>query len=118
MSELVKERIIKLNGKDFKLRFDFLAITEFEKSTGKNFFKIGTGFSATDTVSLIRSMIISGGEKISFEDVARGMSPSNMVEINSVINDLVSDGKVKPEGTVENTGQVGSDNPLEEKHQI
>ncbi len=114
MSELVKEKTIRLNGKDFKLRFDFLAITEFEKSTGKNFFKIGTGFSGTDTVFLIQSMIISGGENITFKEVAKGMSPSNMAEINTIINELIADGKVKNE---ENTATVGSIVPLEEKHQ-
>lgn len=115
MSSIVKEKKINLNGKEYNLRFDFLAIAEFEKNTGKNFFKIGKEFSATDTVSLLQSMIISGGQKISFEDTARGMSPNNMSEINEVIEELISDGKIKKEDT--GNSAVGSGDPLEEKPQ-
>jgi hypothetical protein len=112
MSELVKETKLNLSGNEYTLKFNFKTILNFEKVTGKNFFKLGGEFSATDLITLLWAMLISGGNTITIDKTAEIVDLSNIGEINRAINELV---KVGMPASKETAG--GENLPLEQKPQ-
>jgi hypothetical protein len=92
MSQFVADKKINLNGAEYTLKFNFKTILNFEKATGKNFFKLGGDFSGTDIITLLWAMLISGGHTIDIEKTAEIVDFSNIGEINKIINELVKSG--------------------------
>lgn len=82
MSNLIKEKVIKINDKEFKLKFNFRVMMVFEKESNKKFFSfidslasdskkdtnILDRVSAEDLANLFYAFLIGGGNNISKEE--------------------------------------------------
>lgn len=79
MSNLIKEKVIKINDKEFKLKFNFRVMMVFEKESNKKFFSfidslasdskkdvnILDRVSAEDLANLFYAFLVGGGNNIS-----------------------------------------------------
>lgn len=82
MSNLIKEKVIKINDKEFKLKFNFRVMMVFEKESNKKFFSfidslasdskkdtnILDRVSAEDLANLFYAFLVGGGNNISKEE--------------------------------------------------
>lgn len=114
MSNLVKEIMVNLNGKEYKLRYDYFALYQFKKLTGKDFMQVGSKPSVDDMIYFSYSLALSGGlTDEPFEDFIKNISPTDTA-LRNAIKDLISDGSAK---VVENKDSAGSEIPLAESPQ-
>jgi hypothetical protein len=120
MSQFVVDKKINLNGVDYTLKFNFKTILNFEKATGKNFFRLGGEFSGTDLITLLWAMLVAGGHTIDVDQTAEIVDFSNIGEINTAINELVKSGMPEDADNAHRDGSadsLGDNPPLEEKLQ-
>jgi hypothetical protein len=115
VSELVKEAKLDLNGKTYILKFNFKTILNFEKTTGKNFFKLGGEFSGTDLITLLWAMLISADNKVTIDEIAQITDFVDINKISKVIGELTNAGMpYNKERAIE---AEGGKNPLEQMPQ-
>lgn len=125
MSNLIKEKVIKINDKEFKLKFNFRVMMVFEKESNKKFFSfidslasdskkdtnILDRVSAEDLANLFYAFLIGGGNNISKEEAVDLLDLNVFNEFMLLVPQLVA-GETK-EVSKGNDKQKGEKRPLE-----
>ena len=125
MSNLIKEKVIKINDKEFKLKFNFRVMMVFEKESNKKFFSfidslasdskkdtnILDRVSAEDLANLFYAFLVGGGNNISKEEAVDLLDLNVFNEFMLLVPQLVA-GETKE---VSKTGKEvkGEKRPLE-----
>lgn len=125
MSNLIKEKVIKINDKEFKLKFNFRVMMVFEKESNKKFFSfidslasdskkdtnILDRVSAEDLANLFYAFLVGGGNNISKEEAVDLLDLNVFNEFMLLVPQLVA-GETKE---VNKTGKEvkGEKRPLE-----
>lgn len=125
MSNLIKEKVIKINDKEFKLKFNFRVMMVFEKESNKKFFSfidslasdskkdtnILDKVSAEDLANLFYAFLVGGGNNISKEEAIDLLDLNVFNEFMLLVPQLVA-GETKE---VSKTGKEvkGEKRPLE-----
>lgn len=125
MSNLIKEKVIKINDKEFKLKFNFRVMMVFEKESNKKFFSfidslasdskkdtnILDKVSAEDLANLFYAFLVGGGNNISKEEAVDLLDLNVFNEFMLLVPQLVA-GETKE---VNKTGKEvkGEKRPLE-----
>lgn len=125
MSNLIKEKVIKINDKEFKLKFNFRVMMVFEKESNKKFFSfidslasdskkdtnILDKVSAEDLANLFYAFLVGGGNNISKEEAVDLLDLNVFNEFMLLVPQLVA-GETK-EVSKGNDKQKGEKRPLE-----
>ena len=125
MSNLIKEKVIKINDKEFKLKFNFRVMMVFEKESYKKFFSfidslasdskkdtnILNRVSAEDLANLFYAFLVGGGNNISKEEAVDLLDLNVFNEFMLLVPHLVA-GETK-EVSKGNDKQKGEKRPLE-----
>ena len=125
MSNLIKEKVIKINDKEFKLKFNFRVMMVFEKESNKKFFSfidslasdskkdtnILDRVSAEDLANLFYAFLVGGGNNISKEEAIDLLDLNVFNEFMLLVPQLVA-GETK-EVSKGNDKQKGEKRPLE-----
>lgn len=125
MSNLIKEKVIKINDKEFKLKFNFRVMMVFEKESNKKFFSFIDSLasdskkdtnvldrvSAEDLANLFYAFLVGGGNNISKEEAVDLLDLNVFNEFMLLVPQLVA-GETKE---VSKTGKEvkGEKRPLE-----
>lgn len=73
-----------------KMKLDLNAMAAYEEATGKSAFDIGKNISATNIRALLWASLIHEDDTLTIKDVGAMINTSNMQEISSKINQLVT----------------------------
>lgn len=125
MSNLIKEKVIKINDKEFKLKFNFRVMMVFEKESNKKFFSfidslasdskkdinILDRVSAEDLANLFYAFLAGGGNNVSKEEAIDLLDLNVFNEFMLLVPQLVA-GETK-EVSKGNDKQKGEKRPLE-----
>ena len=129
MSELVKGAEIEINGVKYPLKFNFKAMLHFEKTTGKKFFafinelaKIEDENKQIDPAKLdleglavlFQSFVISGGQKITLDEVADILDFGIILDFLKLIPTMIKNGNPPKQVSAEATDDKKEDKGVAE----
>lgn len=121
MSSLINEKTIKINEKEFKLKFNFKTMMIFEKKSNKKFFSFIDSLvakdekinplekvSAEDLAILFYSFLVGGGNTIEFEEAIDLLNLDVFNEFMLLIPQLIAGETKKVEGKNYSQGNKSS----------
>jgi hypothetical protein len=98
-SNLVPSEKVMLGGKEYTLRLDLNALSDFEVMTGKSILRGGLSNIAdldiADVRGLLWAMLVQDDESLSVRDVGRMIGINDVSKLTTVIGELIT--KVMPE---------------------
>lgn len=93
-SPLVPQRTMKFEGKEYTLRLDLNALSDFESMSGKSIMRGGltdiSQLELSDVRSLLWACLVQEDETLTMRDVGRMIHIGNLVEVTGVLRDLVT----------------------------
>ena len=126
MSNLINTKTLKINGKEFKLKFNFRTMMVFEKNTNKKFLafinslasnekedvNILDKVSAEDLAMLFYAFLVGGGNEITKEEAINMLDLNVFNQFMLLVPQLVA-GETKTEENISEKKAVkGGDSPL------
>lgn len=104
MSNLIKVKTIKINDKEFKLKFNFRTMMTFEKNANKKFFAFIDSLvskdkkdtnpldkvSAEDLAILFYAFLVGGGNKVSLDEAIDMLDLNSFNEFMLLVPQLVA----------------------------
>jgi hypothetical protein len=126
MSNLINTKTLKINGKEFKLKFNFRTMMVFEKNTNKKFLafinslasnekedvNILDKVSAEDLAMLFYAFLIGGGNEITKEEAVDMLDLNVFNQFMLLVPQLVAGETKTEENTSEKKAVKGGDSPL------
>lgn len=126
MSNLINTKTLKINGKEFKLKFNFRTMMVFEKNTNKKFLafinslasnekedvNILDKVSAEDLAMLFYAFLVGGGNEITKEEAVDMLDLNVFNQFMLLVPQLVAGETKAEENTSEKKAVKGGDSPL------
>jgi len=126
MSNLINTKTLKINGKEFKLKFNFRTMMVFEKNTNKKFLafinslasnkkedvNILEKVSAEDLAMLFYAFLVGGGNEITKEEAVDMLDLNVFNQFMLLVPQLVAGETKAEENTAEKKAVKGGDSPL------
>ena len=126
MSNLINTKTLKINGKEFKLKFNFRTMMVFEKNTNKKFLafinslasnekedvNILDKVSAEDLAMLFYAFLVGGGNEITKEEAVDMLDLNVFNQFMLLVPQLVAGETKAEENTTEKKAVKGGDSPL------
>lgn len=126
MSNLINTKTLKINGKEFKLKFNFRTMMVFEKNTNKKFLafinslasnkkedvNILDKVSAEDLAMLFYAFLVGGGNEITKEEAVDMLDLNVFNQFMLLVPQLVAGETKTEENTSEKKAVKGGDSPL------
>ena len=126
MSNLINTKTLKINGKEFKLKFNFRTMMVFEKNTNKKFLafinslasnekedvNILDKVSAEDLAMLFYAFLVGGGNEITKEEAVNMLDLNVFNQFMLLVPQLVAGETKTEENTSEKKAVKGGDSPL------
>lgn len=126
MSNLINTKTLKINGKEFKLKFNFRTMMVFEKNTNKKFLafinslasnkkedvNILDKVSAEDLAMLFYAFLVGGGNEITKEEAVDMLDLNVFNQFMLLVPQLVAGETKTEENTSEKKAAKGGDSPL------
>lgn len=126
MSNLINTKTLKINGKEFKLKFNFRTMMVFEKNTNKKFLafinslasnkkedvNILEKVSAEDLAMLFYAFLVGGGNEITKEEAVDMLDLNVFNQFMLLVPQLVAGETEAEENTAEKKAVKGGDSPL------
>lgn len=126
MSNLINTKTLKINGKEFKLKFNFRTMMVFEKNTNKKFLafinslasnekedvNILDKVSAEDLAMLFYAFLVGGGNEITKEEAVDMLDLNVFNQFMLSVPQLVAGETKTEENTSEKKAVKGGDSPL------
>lgn len=126
MSNLINTKTLKINGKEFKLKFNFRTMMVFEKNTNKKFLafinslasnekedvNILDKVSAEDLAILFYAFLVGGGNEITKEEAVDMLDLNVFNQFMLLVPQLVAGETKTEENTSEKKAVKGGDSPL------
>lgn len=126
MSNLINTKTLKINGKEFKLKFNFRTMMVFEKNTNKKFLafinslasnkkedvNILDKVSAEDLAMLFYAFLVGGGNEITKEEAIDMLDLNVFNQFMLLVPQLVAGETKTEENTSQKKAVKGGDSPL------
>lgn len=119
MSQLVKEKMISLGGKEFKIRYNFKTMMNFEKKCNVKFFTFLKSLipkdkddnpiertSIEELTILVHSFLLGGGNTVTLDEVSEMLDLEGFNSFLLAIPEMV---KSKNTGEQKQGGKEGAD---------
>ncbi len=125
MSNLINTKTLKINGKEFKLKFNFKTMMVFEKNTNKKFLafinslasnekedvNILDKVSAEDLAMLFYAFLVGGGNEITKDEAVDMLDLNVFNQFMLLVPQLVA-GETKVDKNTERKEVKGGNSPL------
>jgi hypothetical protein len=126
MSNLINTKTLKINGKEFKLKFNFRTMMVFEKNTNKKFLSFINSLasnkkedanildkvSAEDLAILFYAFLVGGGNEITKDEAIDMLDLNVFNQFMLLVPQLVAGETKTEENTSEKKAVKGGDSPL------
>lgn len=126
MSNLINTKTLKINDKEFKLKFNFRTMMVFEKNTNKKFLafinslasnkkedvNILEKISAEDLAMLFYAFLVGGGNEITKEEAVNMLDLNVFNQFMLLVPQLVAGETKTEENTSEKKVVKGASSPL------